>query len=154
MLGLFLHNIQIIHQEYIEIETEAAWELEETKPQPSWPDKGEVVLSDFDVRYRPDLDLVLKEVSVKIAPGEKVGIVGRTGAGKSSVALCLFRIIEAARGKILIDGVDIATIGLKDLRSKLTIIPQDPVLFTGSVRFNLDPFQVYSDADVWKVLEI
>lgn len=110
--------------------------------------------NNYSVRYREGLDLVLKDLDLSISGGEKVGIVGRTGAGKSSMTLCLFRIIEAANGGIAIDGVNIADIGLHDLRSKLTIIPQDPVLFSGSLRMNLDPFDRYSDDEVWSSLEL
>uniref|UniRef100_A0A3Q2NT43 Canalicular multispecific organic anion transporter 1 n=1 Tax=Fundulus heteroclitus TaxID=8078 RepID=A0A3Q2NT43_FUNHE len=109
---------------------------------------------DYKVRYRPELDLVLKGITCDIASTEKIGIVGRTGAGKSSLTNCLFRIIEAAEGHILIDDVDISTIGLHDLRNNLTIIPQDPVLFSGSLRMNLDPFNKFSDEEIWKVLEL
>ena len=104
-------------------------------------------------RYRDDLDLVLKGISFSITSGEKIGIVGRTGAGKSSLTLALFRIIEAAGGSIEIDGIKIENLGLHDLRSKLTILPQDPVLFSGSLRDNIDPFGAYSDAQIWESLQ-
>jgi ATP-binding cassette subfamily C (CFTR/MRP) protein 1 len=100
------------------------------------------------------LDLVLRDVTCKIEPGEKVGIVGRTGAGKSSLTLGLFRLVEAAGGCIIIDGQNISKLGLHDVRGRLTIIPQDPVLFSGTLRFNLDPFERYSDDEIWKVLEL
>lgn len=105
----------------------------------------QVEFQDYKTRYREGLDLVLKGVSCKIQSGEKVGIVGRTGAGKSSLTLALFRIIEPSGGTIVIDNQNIAQMGLGSLRSKLTIIPQDPVLFSGSLRFNIDPFHLYSD---------
>lgn len=104
------------------------------------------------MRYRPDLPLCLHEVSVKIAGGERVGIVGRTGAGKSSLTLGLFRILEASGGRIIVDGVDIASIGLRDLRSVVSIIPQDPQLFEGSLRNNIDPTNKASDAAIWQAL--
>ncbi|KAK7065361.1 Canalicular multispecific organic anion transporter 1 [Halocaridina rubra] len=140
-------------REYIEEEREAPWTVEHFKPYSSWPDNGRITFSQYEARYRPGLELVVKELSCQIDSGEKVGIVGRTGAGKSSLTLGLFRIIEAAGGKIYIDGIDIAKIGLHDLRGRLSIIPQDPVLFSGTLRINLDPFNNYSDVDVWQALE-
>ncbi|XP_061394492.1 multidrug resistance-associated protein 1 isoform X15 [Musca vetustissima] len=141
-------------KEYGETKQEAPWEIEGSKVPRDWPEQGQVCFEDFKVRYREGLDLVLRGISFKIAGGEKVGIVGRTGAGKSSLTLALFRIIEAAGGRILIDGIDISTLGLHTLRSRLTIIPQDPVLFSGSLRINLDPFEVKSDEEIWKALEL
>lgn len=158
-------------KEYGESTQEAAWDIPNKTPAPSWPDSGTVVFANFAVRYRPGLDLVLKGVNFSVSGGEKVGIVGRTGAGKSSLTLALFRyllgilyfflfnfdfplrIIEAAQGEILIDGINIAGIGLHALRSRLTIIPQDAVLFSGSLRMNLDPFDKHSDEDIWRSLE-
>uniref|UniRef100_A0A665WUG6 ATP-binding cassette, sub-family C (CFTR/MRP), member 3 n=1 Tax=Echeneis naucrates TaxID=173247 RepID=A0A665WUG6_ECHNA len=131
----------------------APWEVEDKKPPPEWPMEGNVQFQDYSVRYREGLDLVLKKLNLSVQGGEKIGIVGRTGAGKSSMTLCLFRLLEAAAGEITIDRVKIAEIGLHDLRSKLTIIPQEPVLFSGTLRMNLDPFDQCSDEDVWKALE-
>lgn len=141
-------------KEYIECPTEAPAVVPENRPKDEWPQTGTVTFQDYSVRYRPELDLVLKGLSFNIGPTEKIGVVGRTGAGKSSTALALFRIIESAGGSISIDGIEISSIGLKDLRSKLTIIPQDPVLFSGSLRFNLDPFEQFTDADLWNVLKV
>ncbi|XP_069785764.1 ATP-binding cassette sub-family C member 3 isoform X2 [Narcine bancroftii] len=141
-------------KEYSETTTEAPWVIEANRPGKSWPEAGNVKFNGYSVRYREGLDLVLKDLNLSIRGGEKVGIVGRTGAGKSSMTLCLFRILEASKGEITIDGVKIADIGLHDLRSKLTIIPQDPVLFSGTLRMNLDPFDHYSDEEVWSVLEL
>lgn len=120
---------------------------------PKWPQQGIVKFENFQLRYREGLDLVLRGINFSVNAEEKVGIVGRTGAGKSSLTLALFRIIEAADGKIIIDDVDISQIGLHSLRSRLTIIPQDPVLFSGTLRMNVDPFNTYSDDAVWSALE-
>ncbi|XP_078519309.1 multidrug resistance-associated protein 1-like isoform X1 [Lissotriton helveticus] len=141
-------------KEYSEMEKEAEWTNEEAAPPANWPHEGKIEFRNFGLRYRADLDLALRNISVTVNGGEKVGIVGRTGAGKSSLTLGLFRINEAAEGNIIIDGVNIAKIGLHDLRFKITIIPQDPVLFSGSLRMNLDPFNKYSDEEVWSSLEL
>uniref|UniRef100_S4R710 ABC-type glutathione-S-conjugate transporter n=1 Tax=Petromyzon marinus TaxID=7757 RepID=S4R710_PETMA len=140
-------------KEYSETPPEADWEVESCRPPADWPSQGHVEFRDYSTRYREGLDLVLRNISCDIKGGEKVGIVGRTGAGKSSLTLCLLRMVEAASGAIAIDGVDISRIGLHDLRSRITIIPQDPVLFGGSLRDNLDPFGHHSDAEVWEALE-
>ncbi|XP_049715652.1 ATP-binding cassette sub-family C member 3 isoform X2 [Elephas maximus indicus] len=141
-------------KEYTKTETEAPWVVEGSRPPEGWPLHGKVEFRNYSVRYRPGLDLVLKNLSLCVHGGEKVGIVGRTGAGKSSMTLCLFRILEAAEGKILIDGLNVADIGLHDLRSQLTIIPQDPILFSGTLRMNLDPYGNYSEEDMWQALEL
>ncbi|NWX34145.1 MRP1 protein, partial [Notiomystis cincta] len=141
-------------KEYAEMEKEAEWSIEHTAPASSWPEEGKVEFRGYGLRYREDLDLVLKNINVTINGGEKIGIVGRTGAGKSSLTLGLFRINEAAEGEIVIDGINIAKIGLHDLRFKITIIPQDPILFSGSLRMNLDPFDQHSDEDIWRSLEL
>ena len=106
------------------------------------------------MRYREGLDLVLKSICCEVVGGEKIGIVGRTGAGKSSLTMALFRLVEAAEGQIVIDGLDAAKMGLHELRTKITIIPQDPVLFSGTLRMNLDPFNIYSDDEVWSALKL
>ncbi|XP_046388552.1 multidrug resistance-associated protein 1-like [Ischnura elegans] len=139
-------------KEYGETNPEAPWELKSLLPR-DWPSKGRVEFRNFEVRYRDGLDLVLKGIDFDVSGGEKVGIVGRTGAGKSSLTLSLFRIIESVGGAILIDGIDIAKLGLHTLRGRLTIIPQDPVLFSGTLRMNLDPFEKHSDAEIWIALE-
>ncbi|XP_061509608.1 multidrug resistance-associated protein 1 isoform X6 [Anopheles gambiae] len=140
-------------KEYGETKQEAAWELPNSTLPRDWPEQGMVEFRDFQVRYREGLELVLRGISFTVNGGEKVGIVGRTGAGKSSLTLALFRIIESAGGSIVIDGQDISQLGLHALRSRLTIIPQDPVLFSGTLRINLDPFNAQSDDDIWKALE-
>ena len=118
-----------------------------------WPRTGLIEFKRYNMRYRPNLPLVLRDLTLTIASGEKVGIVGRTGSGKSSMLTALFRLVEAAQGQILIDGTDIAAVPLKTLRSALSIIPQDPVLFSGTLRYNLDPFNQYPDAEVHDVLK-
>jgi len=104
------------------------------------------------VRYRPNTPLVLKGITLDIKGGEKVGVVGRTGSGKSTLIQVLFRLVEPSGGKIIIDGIDISTLGLHDLRSRFGIIPQEPVLFEGTVRSNIDPTEQYSDEEIWKVM--
>lgn len=136
------------------IEQEAPYLMPEQDPGQGWPQYGQVKFDNYKVRYRPGLDLVLKGINCQIQRGEKIGIVGRTGAGKSSFTLALFRILEPAEGSIFIDDVDITHMGIGHLRSRLTIIPQDPVLFSGSLRSNIDPFDNESDENIWKVLEL
>jgi len=136
-----------------EIEQEAPDFILETEPPGEWPFDGKVEFEDYEMKYREDLPNVLDGLSLKINPGESIGIVGRTGAGKSSMMLALYRIIESCGGRILIDDIDISKIGLSVLRKNISIIPQEPILFAGDVRFNLDPFNQYDDTFLWDVLE-
>ncbi|GLE05595.1 hypothetical protein PINS_up014627 [Pythium insidiosum] len=122
------------------------------RDRPSWPEHGAIQLIDVEVKYHAGGDLVLRGVSVQIQGGEKVGICGRTGAGKSSMLLTLFRLVRCHRGRILIDGVDISQLDLADLRSRMAIIPQEPVLFAASIRFNLDPTGRFDDATLWNAV--
>ncbi|KAI2733904.1 hypothetical protein CBS147332_919 [Penicillium roqueforti] len=139
-------------REYLNVDQEAASVIEDSRPASDWPSQGAVEFINYTTRYRPDLDPVLKDVSFSVKAAEKVGIVGRTGAGKSSLALALFRGLEAEKGQIIIDGVDIGSIGLRDLRQSITIVPQDPTLFTGTLRSNLDPFGLFSDEQIFTAL--
>ena len=118
----------------------------------SWPQKGEIVFDDVHMRYRDDLPLVLQGLNMTVQGGERLGIVGRTGAGKSSIMSTLFRLVELSGGSISIDGINIAQVGLKDLRTRLAIIPQDPTLFRGTIRSNLDPFNKHTDLELWSAL--
>ena len=139
-------------KEYLDVEQEAPPIIEDNRPPSNWPSQGSVEFIDYTTRYRAELDPVLRNLTFRIAAREKVGIVGRTGAGKSSLALALFRALEAETGKILIDGIDIGLIGLRDLRENLTIVPQEPTLFMGTLRTNLDPFDVYTDDEIFAAL--
>lgn len=107
----------------------------------------------FQIRYHPNAPLVLKGINCTFKEGNRVGVVGRTGSGKTTLISALFRIVEPSSGDILIDGINICSIGLKDLRMKLSIIPQEPTLFKGSIRTNLDPLGLYDDDEIWKVNE-
>ncbi|KAK6202984.1 P-loop containing nucleoside triphosphate hydrolase protein [Scheffersomyces amazonensis] len=124
------------------------------KPPLQWPADGEIIFDNYSTRYRENLDLVLKNISLHIKPGEHIGAVGRTGAGKSSLALSVFRIIEPADGHIEIDGINTSSLKLYDLRHNLSIIPQDSQLLEGTIRQNLDPFNYYTDGEVWRALEL
>ncbi len=118
----------------------------------SWPQQGEIIFENVQMRYREGLPLVLQGLTMHVKGGERIGIVGRTGAGKSSIMSTLFRLVEISGGSITIDGMNISKIGLADLRSRLAIIPQDPTLFRGTIRSNLDPFHEHSDLELWSAL--
>jgi ABC-type multidrug transport system fused ATPase/permease subunit len=123
------------------------------EPPPEWPSQGGLRFEKLQMRYRSELPLVLNGISFEVQPGHKVGICGRTGSGKSSLLVALWRLCEPTAGSIWLDGIDISTISLKRLRSSITCIPQDPVLFSGTIRYNLDPFNEYTDEKLWYVLE-
>ncbi|NXN93448.1 MRP1 protein, partial [Rhinopomastus cyanomelas] len=141
-------------REYCGTPKEAPWTLNGKHRGQVWLTEGRIEFRNYSLRYRPNLELALKRVNLTINGHEKIGVTGRTGAGKSTLAVGLLRLVEAAEGAILIDGLDIAQLGLHDLRSKITVIPQDPVLFSGSLRMNLDPLNQYTDADIWAALEL
>lgn len=138
--------------EYARLPSEAPEIIPNRRPPVAWPAKGELDFVNYSTRYREGLDLVLKNINLDIKSHEKIGVVGRTGAGKSSLTLALFRLIEPATGHIDIDNLDTSTIGLLDLRRRLAIIPQDAALFEGTVRDNLDPAHVHDDTELWSVL--
>ncbi|KAL7678118.1 hypothetical protein ACOME3_004347 [Neoechinorhynchus agilis] len=131
--------------EYAEMDIEPEWKIEETAPPPDWPQQGAVLFKDYTLRYREELDPALFDLDIKVNPGEKIGVVGRTGAGKSSLIVGLLRLTDKTEGVIEIDGIDISKLGLHQLRSRITVLPQDPVLFSGKIRFNLDPLNEASD---------
>ena len=145
-----MNSTERIHYYGTQIEQEPPLHLGEVRQ--SWPEKGEIVFDNVQMRYRAGLPLVLRGLTMHVKPGERIGIVGRTGAGKSSIMSTLFRLVELSGGSVTIDGVDISKIGLNDLRSKLAIIPQDPTLFRGTVRSNLDPFEQKTDLELWSAL--
>lgn len=145
-----MNSTERVHHYGTELEEEAPLHMGEVRP--TWPEHGEIVFNDVEMRYRAGLPLVLKGLSMHVRAGERIGVVGRTGAGKSSIMSTLFRLQELSSGSIVIDGVDIGKIGLHDLRSKLAIIPQDPTLFKGTIRSNLDPFHEHSDLELWSAL--
>ena len=140
--------------EYCSLDQEPPAQLPH-RPPTNWPSQGRIIFHDVSMAHSkdPHSPLALQHISLCIEPGEKIGIVGRTGAGKSSFIQTLFRMGTLIHGHITIDDIDIATIGLDDVRRRISIIPQDPVLFTGTMRSNLDQFGHYSDAEIWNALE-
>uniref|UniRef100_A0A3Q3K208 ATP-binding cassette sub-family C member 5 n=1 Tax=Monopterus albus TaxID=43700 RepID=A0A3Q3K208_MONAL len=157
LTGLFQFTVRLASETEARftssLSQEAPARVKGRAPPADWPQQGELVFRELEMRYQENLPLVLNKISCTIRPKEKVGIVGRTGSGKSSLGVVLFRLVEYCGGSILIDDVDISDIGLADLRSKLSIIPQDPVLFSGTVRSNLDPFNQYIEEQIWDALE-
>lgn len=147
-----MNSVERVYHYAYNIDQEAAFKIEATRPGPSWPEQGQIEFKDTVMSYQPHLPPVLKGINASIKGGEKIGICGRTGAGKSSIMVALYRLAELSGGSIEIDGVDISTLGLNDLRSKLSIIPQDPVLFQGTVRSNVDPFNESTDVELWDAL--
>ncbi|KAK2406346.1 ABC transporter C family member [Trifolium repens] len=151
-LSNYIISVERINQ-FIHIPSEPPAIVDNNRPPSSWPSKGRIDLQGLEIRYRPNAPLVLKGITGTFHEGSRVGVVGRTGSGKSTLISALFRLVEPSRGDILIDGINICSIGLKDLRMKLSIIPQEPTLFKGSIRTNLDPLGLYSDDEIWKVVE-
>ncbi|KAM6504236.1 ABC transporter [Amanita muscaria] len=147
-----MNSVERLTHYATEIEQEAPHELRDAKPPKSWPAEGQVELDKVVLSYRPGLPVVLKGITMSVKGGEKIGIVGRTGAGKSSLMTALYRLVELSSGSIHIDGVDISKIGLADLRRALAIIPQDP-LVSGTLRTNLDPFGLHDDSQLWDTLK-
>ncbi|KAG4393790.1 hypothetical protein AAZX31_03G149400 [Glycine max] len=145
-------SIERIYQ-YSQIPSEAPTIIEDSRPPFSWPENGTIEIIDLKVRYKENLPMVLHGVTCTFPGGKKIGIVGRTGSGKSTLIQALFRLIEPASGSILIDNINISEIGLHDLRSHLSIIPQDPTLFEGTIRGNLDPLDEHSDKEIWEALD-
>jgi ABC-type multidrug transport system fused ATPase/permease subunit len=145
-----MNSVERLRYYGTELEQEAP--LKTIDVRKTWPEKGEIVFDNVEMRYRAGLPLVLQGLSMHVQGGERIGIVGRTGAGKSSIMSTLFRLVELSGGHITIDGLDISTVGLHVLRSRLAIIPQDPTLFRGTVRSNLDPFNEHTDLELWSAL--
>ncbi|KAI3805923.1 hypothetical protein L1987_21811 [Smallanthus sonchifolius] len=140
-------------KQFTNIPSEAEWVKKDKPPPPNWPTHGSLELRNLQVRYRPNTPLVLKGITLNIHGGQKIGVVGRTGGGKSTLIQVLFRLVEPTGGSIIIDGIDISTLGLHDLRFRFGIIPQEPILFEGTVRSNIDPIGVHSDEEIWRSLE-
>ncbi|KAI7834991.1 P-loop containing nucleoside triphosphate hydrolase protein [Kickxella alabastrina] len=138
--------------EYLDVEPEAPVTIPDRVPPVEWPSNGRISVENLELKYAENQPPVIRGISFEVQPREKVGIVGRTGAGKSTLTLAMFRFMEASAGRIMVDGIDISQIGVGDLRSRLTIIPQDPILFTGTIRSNLDPFNEHGDDELWLAL--
>ncbi|XP_043721902.1 ABC transporter C family member 8-like [Telopea speciosissima] len=152
-LANYIVSVERIKQ-FMHIPSEPPAIVDDKRPPSSWPSLGRIDLLDLKIKYRPNSPLVLKGISCTFKEGTRVGVVGRTGSGKTTLISALFRLVEPVSGTILIDGLDICSIGLKDLRLKLSIIPQEPALFKGSIRTNLDPLGLYSDIEIWEAIEM
>ncbi|GAB4858401.1 Multidrug resistance-associated protein 7 [Ancistrocladus abbreviatus] len=150
-LANYIISVERLNQ-HMHIPSEAPEVIEESRPPQNWPAVGKVDIQDLLIRYMADAPLVLRGITCTFQGGHKIGIVGRTGSGKTTLLGALFRLVEPAGGKIIVDGIDICSIGLHDLRSRFGIIPQDPTLFNGTVRFNLDPLEQHTDQEIWEVL--
>ncbi|KAL3630667.1 Multidrug resistance-associated protein 7 [Castilleja foliolosa] len=151
MLANYIISVERLDQ-YMHIMSEAPVVIKENRPPASWPTEGKVEIQELQIKYRQDAPLVLRGITCTFEGGHRIGIVGRTGSGKTTLIGALFRLVEPVGGRIVVDGIDISTIGLHDLRSRLGIIPQDPTLFTGTVRYNLDPLCQHTDKEIWEVL--
>jgi ABC-type multidrug transport system fused ATPase/permease subunit len=138
---------------YGKVQPESPFEIPEKKPAATWPTRGEIKFHNIELKYQKFGVSVLKNVNLTIYPREKIGIVGRTGSGKSTLLISLLRIVEPCNGVITIDDLDVSGIGLHDLRNKIAIIPQEPVMFVGTIRSNLDPFNKSTDEEIWKALD-
>ncbi|CBI22568.3 unnamed protein product, partial [Vitis vinifera] len=147
----YIISVERLNQ-YMHIPSEAPEVIHNNRPPPNWPDVGKVEIQKLQIRYRPNLPLVLRGIDCIFEGGHKIGIVGRTGSGKTTLISALFRLVEPAGGRIIVDGLDISMIGLHDLRSRFGIIPQDPTLFNGTVRYNLDPLSQHTEQEIWEVL--
>lgn len=147
-----MNSVERLHYYAVELEQERAGIVKETEVV-GWPSEGCIEFRGVEMRYLPDLPLVLKKISFSIKSKEKIGIVGRTGDGKSSLIQAVFRFVELSGGSILIDGVDISTLGLDTLRSSISCIFQTAILFSGTFRENLDPFGNHTDDELWEALE-
>ncbi|KAJ5153186.1 abc multidrug transporter protein [Penicillium canariense] len=145
--------VERIHYYSNHIPQEASDESSTTKVEENWPAKGEIIFKGVQARYRPALPLVIHDLNLHVRPGERLGVAGRTGAGKSSIMAVLFRIVEPSAGSITIDGVDVSGVRLHDLRSRMSIVPQDATVVRGTVRSNLDPFHKKSDEELWEALQ-
>eukprot|EP00127_Corallochytrium_limacisporum_P006972 Clim_evm26s239 gene=Clim_evmTU26s239 len=149
-----LNSVERINFYTKHLEMEEADEDAEVVPPEDWPSRGEITFTDASFTYKKELPPAVKDLSVTFEEGERVGICGRTGSGKSTITLALYRMLYKIRGSVYIDGIDTASVSLTTLRSRMAIIPQDPVLFLGTIRYNLDPVDQYSDADLWGALEL
>ncbi|CAL5185347.1 unnamed protein product [Lathyrus oleraceus] len=151
ILANYIVSVERINQ-YTHIQSDMQEVIEGNHPPLNWPNAGNVEIKNLKIQYRPNGPFVLHGITCKFEGGHKIGIVGRTGSGKSTLIGALFRLVEPTRGNIIVDGIDISSICLHDLRSSFGIIPQDPTLFIGTVRYNLDPLSQHSDQEIWEVI--